>query len=134
MPTTLNRAAFNKMLDEDIAWLKLIPGNDGPSTEKGHILQILNYIKGRGPEPLKAVDVSGLCGKLLFCEDDALVHDPSSEKMWKAFPRITGWPYVGRQPVEVIDCGDGQWEIYDNYVAYFSYAGNNYIYERKPLV
>lgn len=44
MPSELNRPAFEKMIAEDIAWLKAQPGGDGPSTEKGHILLLLKHV------------------------------------------------------------------------------------------
>lgn len=44
MPTTINRATFEKMVAEDIAWLESVPGDSGPSSEKGHILTILKML------------------------------------------------------------------------------------------
>lgn len=52
MSSTLNRPAWKKMLDEDLVWLEALPGHAGPSTEKGHVIEIVKMLRESSPAAL----------------------------------------------------------------------------------
>ena len=52
MASTLNRAAFVRLIDEDLEWVRSIPGNDGPASEKGHVIECLKMLRECGTQDL----------------------------------------------------------------------------------
>ena len=65
MPCTLNKAAWEKLIDEDVEWLDFQPD----TLECKHIRQILEWVKKHKPdkqvERIKELEVAlDLCGRL----------------------------------------------------------------------
>lgn len=52
MASTLNRVAFVRLIDEDLEWVRSIPGNDGPASEKGHVIECLKMLRECGTQDL----------------------------------------------------------------------------------
>lgn len=76
--------------------------------------------------------MSDYLGDLVWSEDDAL--PPDRETMSKAMLRICGMAYhthTERKPLIKFDIGDGVFEVYPEWVLFFSYPGNSAIYKRK---